>query len=91
MKKKSYDDDDGRTIVDMSELETPPLFLPRLPRRKKNREPIEESESKSAELNMTGSERRATVFAALGAALLIAGVFAAAAAGLIAFLIFVWT
>ena len=83
MKKKSYEDDDGRTVADMSELERMPLFLPRFPKRKKW-----EGES---ELQMSRSERRATVLAALGAALAIAAVFAAAAAGIIALLILLWT
>ena len=84
MKRKQYDDDDGRTVVDMSELETMPLFLPRFPKKKRG----EESDS---ELQMSGRERRATVLAALGAALLISGVFAAAGAGVIALLLLLWT
>ncbi|MBR6545514.1 MAG: hypothetical protein IKT72_01090 [Clostridia bacterium] len=83
MKKKSYEDDDGRTVADMSELERMPLFLPRFPKRKKG-----EGES---ELQMSRSERRATVLAALGAALAIAAVFAVAIAGIIALLILLWT
>ena len=90
MKKRDYDDDDGRTIVDMSEIETPPLFLPKFSRYKKGFR-REESGDKDSAVNMTSSERRATVFAAIGASLLIVGVFAAAAAGLIAFLILIWT
>ena len=84
MKKKSYEDDDGRTVADMSELERMPLFLPRFPKRKKG-------DSGDLEPKMSRSERRATVLAALGAALAIAAVFAAAAAGIIALLILLWT
>ena len=91
MKKKSYDDDDGRTIVDMSSLEAQPIFLPRLPKSKKNAEQREEADDYQPDGQLSGRERRATVLAALGAAFLIAGVFAAAGAGLIAFLIWAWT
>ena len=32
-KKRFYEDDDGRTIADMSGIEPQPLLIPRIPKR----------------------------------------------------------
>ncbi len=80
-KKRIYDDDDGRTIVDMSGVERMPTFIPRLPQeRKKPAQPSEEPQKEPApEDRFTKEEGRAYVLGALGAALLIGGIFVLAA------------
>ncbi len=78
-KKKTYDDDDGRTIVDMSGVDPMPTFIPRLPRDKKPVKPPEEQQEIAPEDRFTKEEGRAYVFGALGAALLIGGIFVLAA------------
>jgi len=77
--KRVYDDDDGRTIADMSGLERPSAFLPR---RRKNTVPPSLSRERGSdrpwepdEGQMSKEDRRVYVFAALRAALLIAAVF----------------
>ena len=70
-KKKTYDDDDGRTVVDMSEVDPMPVLLPRFRRRKD--EPTSEHE-------MSKEDRRAVMLGAIGAVLLIGGVFIVAGA-----------
>ena len=73
--RRTYDDDDGRTIVDMSGVERPSMFghLPKssgknrafsAPEEKKPERPWEQS-------GYSRSERRAAVSGALSAALLI--------------------
>ena len=37
-KKRTYEDDDGRTIADMSGLEPMPMLFPRIPKAKKESE-----------------------------------------------------
>ena len=81
-KKKTYDDDDGRTIVDMSGVELTPMFVPRLPRESKKpvQRPEEQPQKEPApEERLSKEEGRAYVFGALGAALLIGGIFVLAA------------
>ena len=73
--RRTYDDDDGRTIVDMSGVERPSMFghMPRYgrknpvfsaPEEKKPRRPWEQE-------GFNRSERKAAVRGALSAALLI--------------------
>ncbi|MGM9607098.1 MAG: hypothetical protein ACI3XJ_06285 [Oscillospiraceae bacterium] len=78
-KKKVYDDDDGRTIADMSVLDTPggALFFPR-----KKRPQTADSEAETPDRpgdtpgeRISKEDRRVYIFAALRAALLIAAVF----------------
>ena len=91
-KEKQYDDDDGRVIADMSDIERQPMFIPRFDHlHKKERRDMgreEETESRPEyEVQYTKEERRAMVGGTLAAALLIGGVFIAA----IALLIFLLT
>ena len=88
MKNRTYDDDDGRVIADMSDLRRQPMLLPRLPKQKKENGAPAPSESTQPE--MTGEERRAYLRGAIGATLLIAGIFVAAAAVVIALLLLLW-
>ena len=78
-KKKIYDDDDGRTIADMSALDAPrgSLFSPM---KKRSRTAGPEAEMSDRPENPAGDriskeDRRVYIFAALRAALLIAAVF----------------
>ena len=87
MQQRNYDDDDGRTIADMSGLERQPILAPRLPKRKKNAEP---EQAPQPELQLTDEERRSYIGGALGAAALIGGIFIAAGAIVILLLTLVW-
>ncbi|HHU84469.1 MAG TPA: hypothetical protein GXZ23_04790 [Clostridiales bacterium] len=97
MSKKFYDDDDGRTIADMSSLDRPPMFIPKFPKRdssEKNHEITEGAETNERpwENNeMSREERKAYVFGALKATLIIAGVFLAGIAITIWIMLAFWT
>lgn len=69
--KKTYDDDDGRTIVDISGLERRPLIIPGPlgARGRIRRENKEEGEK----VTYSREERRAAMSGALAAGLMIAG------------------
>ena len=82
-KKKVYDDDDGRTIVDMSDVDPMPMLLPRFKKGKQEQSPTSREFSKD--------DRRAVVIGAMGAALLIGAIFVAAAAIVICLMLFAWT
>ena len=88
MQQRNYDDDDGRTIADMSGVGQTPVLLPRLPKRKKNAEP--EQSAPQPELQLTDEERRSYIGGALGAAMLIAGIFIAVGAIVILLLTLLW-
>ena len=72
MRKKSYDDDDGRVVADMSGVERQPMVLPRFRRRKDEPEPEGEQ--------MSREDRMVILKSAIGASLLIGGIFIAAGA-----------
>ena len=88
MQQRDFDDD-GRTVADMSGLERQPVLLPRLPKRKKEN-PAPEQPDAQPELQLTPEERRSYVGGAIGAALLLAGIFIAAGAVVIALLLLFW-
>ncbi|MBQ6602725.1 MAG: hypothetical protein IJH99_04945 [Eubacterium sp.] len=67
--KKEYDDDDGRTIADMSFLDGQYRLF-----RRKKRKP-EEDTSDNPQPAMSGEERRMYVKGAMSAALLIGLIF----------------
>ena len=92
MKKKQYDDDDGRTIADKSGVGPRNIFLPRRPEWEENKD-IEGQESGEVprEELLQGKDRRAFIFGALGAALAIAAVFLAGLALVIFLMIFFWS
>lgn len=79
-----YDDDDGRTIADMSDVHSSPVLIPR---RKRNRhaEP-----PKPAEEDWDPQDRKVYIFAALRAALMIAMVYAVGFGLLIGLLLLIW-
>ena len=82
MQKKQYDDDDGRTIVDMSEVDPMPLLLPRFRR-------LRDDEARQ-EQQMSRDDRRAVLMGSIGAVLLIGGIFIAAAAIVIFVMTKIW-
>ncbi|MBD5133300.1 MAG: hypothetical protein HDT38_02335 [Clostridiales bacterium] len=80
MAKKVYDDDDGHTIADMSGIQRQPLFLPRLPARRRPGAPAQpepERDRPHEQLDLTPEERRWYILGALKACLLIALAFIA--------------
>ena len=81
-KERKFDDDDGRTIVDMSEVDPMPMLLPRF-RRRKDEEAAHQSE-------MSRQDRRAVLMGAMGAVLLIGGIFIAAGAIVIFIMTKIW-
>ena len=93
-KKRNYADDDGRVIADMSDLELPNLWRIRRPSRRPElsaEEPAEPDRPWEDGNGLSPEDRRIYIFAALKAALLIAGVFIAGAVLLIAAMLFFWT
>ena len=94
MARKKYDDDDGRTIADMSDMERAPLFVPRLKKERNGSEDRSSEEPKSdrpwEDNRMSKSERRAFIFGTLGATLLIASIFIVAFLILILVMLWAW-
>ena len=79
-KKREYDDDDGRTIADMSGVTRQNLFLPRLPpdrRAKAQPAPEPENGRPWEEHGLSPEEQRWYILGALKAAMLIALAFIA--------------
>lgn len=81
-KKRVYEDDDGRTIADMSGVSRPNLFLPRLPPRQRDSRPATQPEplernAPGGQPELSREERRWYILGALKASLLIALVFGA--------------
>ncbi|MBR3260828.1 MAG: hypothetical protein IKI86_06290 [Firmicutes bacterium] len=91
-KKKQYDDDDGRVIADMSDIQRQPMFIPRFDHlhkseRRDMKEPEERAQNRPEyEVQYTEEERRALIGGTVTAALLIGAVFIVAI-GLLIFLI----
>lgn len=103
--KRKYDDDDGRTIADMSGIDSYSLSDLRFIKKKSSQRGADKKdlEADSAEdkdsedtfdpndLPMTREDRRLYVFSALKAALLVAGVFMGGLAATIAILLLIWS
>ena len=89
-RKKQYDDDDGRTIADMSAL-TPGGGFKGFAPDKKKRQDESEQEERPWEDGFMREERRMYTLGALKAALLIALVFIVGLGLTTAFLLFLWT
>ena len=89
--RKTYDDDDGRTIVDMSGVERPSMFGHMLPKKDNPvfSAPEEKSDRPWEDNGYSRSERRAAVFGALKAGLLIALAYIVGLGALIAILLYV--
>jgi hypothetical protein len=80
-KKRVYDDDDGRTVFDMSGVERPGLITPKAPSggEKAAQEPSDDEGNsrpwEAASADLTPAERRWCILGAVKAALLIALAF----------------
>ncbi len=91
--RKTYDDDDGRTIVDMSGVERPSMFG-HLPKSEKKNPVFSAPEEKKPDRpwedhSFSKSERRAAIRGALSAALLIGLAYIVGLGLLIAILLYV--
>ena len=98
MKKDDfYEEDDGRTIADMSGIESQPLLVPRI-RKRADRADFREPDAPEANDRpwdtsgeLSREERNAAIRGALKAGLLIAGVYILAAAALIVAMQLLWS
>ena len=90
-RRKTYDDDDGHTIVDMSGVEAPSLFghLPGGRKKSSAAAPDEKPDRPWESSGLSGSERRSAVRGALSAALLIALAYIVGLGALIAILLYI--
>ena len=82
MSRKHDFEDDGRTVVDMSEVDPMPVLLPRFRRRK---------DAPPSEQQMSKEDRRAVMLGAIGAVLLIGSVFIVAGAIVIFLMTKIWS
>lgn len=85
-KKKKYNDDDGRTIADMSGISKTPLIIPKPFDRHDDVEVNDaerEAQKPEHQINLSKGERRSFIFGALSASLLIGLVFVLAFAAVI--------
>ena len=85
-------DEDEYVVADMSDLERQPLLIPRfdlLYKRKREEDPRPSGQPEYP-VHLEGEERRAMIKGTLAAAFLVLGVIAAAFAGLILLMNFVW-
>jgi len=94
MVKKSYNDDDGRQIADMSGIDSS-LYsystVRKATRKKKDDDSSQKTDSvKREELTLTKKETRAMMFHAMWSSFLIGLVFVALAAVFLLFAVFVW-
>lgn len=93
MNKSDYEDD-GRVVADMSGVEKPSYGAAWIGKRAAARLGADDLDRRRAKgevhVDMESSERRAAIFGALGASLLIGIIFIAAAGLLIAVLLFLW-
>ena len=85
---KSYDDDDGRVISSMENVDGMPWHREKLSGKPARETP--EQKRPEDELQLTGKEKRAMARGVFAAALLIAGVYVLAALVFILFCVFVW-
>ena len=90
-KKRTYQDDDGRTIADMSGVGPSPMLFPRMPKKATPQEPSPADDRPwESQEQFTPEQRRAAMGGALKAAMLIAGVFIAAGAVAILAMQLIW-
>ncbi len=96
-KQTSYEDDDGRTIADMSSLGKWPmlgsLFIRIPPDRRKERKSGADADADAAPqepLVLTRKERRYAIFGAMGAGLLIGLIFIGGLIAVILLMLLMW-
>ncbi len=83
-KKKIYDDDDGRTIADMSQVSRQSLLIPRKPEKNADKDsasndPSAQNDNPWEEQKLSKGEGFAFAFGAMSAAMLVALIFVLAA------------
>lgn len=96
-KKKIYDDDDGRTIADMSGVSGNNMFIPRRSQREGSQD-VQETQTESSGKDrpwesqdmLTKEERKWYILGALKAALLIGSAFILGFGAAILILILIW-
>ncbi len=90
---RNQEQDDGRVIADMSAIERPRMLLPG--RRKRSSETEDDAGKSNHQAapseEMSKEDRRAYLFGAMGAALVIGLIFLAAAGVAILLMILFWT
>lgn len=91
-KPREYEDDDGRTVADMSEVHRRSLFIPRgNPHQESPKHEDDHNDSSSSQNPpLTRKETRSFIFGALSAGLLIALVFIIGLGLAIAIMLFIW-
>ncbi len=88
-KRREYEDDDGRTIADMSGVERPNMLMPRLPGETRPAQPTQKEPFDQP--GFSKEEQRMAVLGALKAAMLVALPFIVGLGLLVLFLIWLWT
>ncbi|MCH5324232.1 MAG: hypothetical protein J1E39_03360 [Eubacterium sp.] len=88
-RKKVYDDDDGRTIADMSGTYQAQPFS--FKRKQSENEKPEKSEKDSSEFSFSNDERKMYVLGALSSALLIALAFIVGLGLIVLLMLLIWT
>lgn len=93
--KKKYDDDDGRTIADMSGVDHSSIFFPQISdtsdSRKEHQESRTDDNRQREDNSFSKEDRRAYILGALSAALLIAAIFIVVFGILIWLLLAMWS
>lgn len=89
-RNKVYEDDDGRTIADMSDLSRPSLLLPRKSGRRKEMGGQEDASPSQTQQDWAPEDRRLYIFGALRAGLLIALIYFLGFGLLIGLLLLIW-
>lgn len=89
MRGRSTYEDDGHVIADMSGIERPRLWIPRLPREQSGL-PEQTEDKQQWESSFTPDERRMAVLGALKAALFIALVFIIGLGAAIELMVLIW-
>lgn len=88
--RRSFDDDDGRTIADMSGIQRERMFLPRSLKKYGTFAKPETDTEKNDQPKWNKDQRQSAVGGAVSAAALIAGIFIGAGALLIWLLTLLW-
>lgn len=92
---QDYNDDDGRVVADMSDVERQPFLMPHPGQLRKSRrdlgpEPEETAGSHQQPVTLDADERRAMIGGAVSAGLLVAGILAVSFAALILLILKLW-
>lgn len=90
-RKKTYEDDDGRVVADMSGVRRRNVFLPQAIRFEKRLHSQENEEKPSQAEILDRKSARYAIFGATAAGLLIAGVFIVGLGIAILLMVLLWT